>query len=190
MHEGPLRGARALEAVEQAPEHMVAEVLDGELYLFPRPRVRHARVSTKLGARLSSAFDNDDDDERAHWYLLDEPELHLGDGPDIMVPDIAGWRRERMPKLPNHAFIDLAPDWACEVLSPSTRHVDQGKKRDIYAREGVSHLWFVDPEPRTLEVFELVDRAYRTLAVWSDRDTVEAPPFASLALALAQLWID
>jgi Uma2 family endonuclease len=167
---------------------MVAEVLAGELHASPRPRIRHARAATLLGAKLSGSFD--DDAEPGGWILLDEPELHLGAGPDIIVPDIAGWRRERMPRLPDHAFLELAPDWVCEVLSPSTERIDRTKKRAIYAREGVSHLWFIAPDAKVLEVFALDNGSYRLVGSWADQALVRAPPFEALELALAQLWLD
>jgi Uma2 family endonuclease len=186
MGEGTLKGAAALEAVEAAPENMVAEVLAGELYTSPRPRIRHARAASVLGAKLW-AFDGDD--EPGGWILLVEPELHLGPQPDIVVPDLAGWRLERMPRLPDEAFLQLAPDWVCEVLSASTERIDRVHKRAIYAREGVSHLWFVSPATKILEVFELEREGYRLVGTWSEQDVVAAPPFAALGLTLGELWL-
>jgi hypothetical protein len=101
--------------VLDAPEHMVAEIIRGALHLHPRPALPHARAASALGGELYGPFDG-----KRHgpggWWILDEPELHLG--PDVLVPDLAGWRRERMPAVPNLPWLDLAPDWACEVLSP------------------------------------------------------------------------
>lgn len=142
-----------------------------------------------LGAKL---WGFDGDDGPGGWILLDEPELHLGPQPDkadIVVPDLAGWRRERMPQLPDEAFLQLAPDWVCEVLSASTERIDRVYKRVIYAREGVSHLWFVAPSTKILEVFELERGGYRLVGTWSEQDIVSAPPFAALRLALADLWL-
>ncbi|PRQ05457.1 hypothetical protein ENSA5_02340 [Enhygromyxa salina] len=187
MSKKRLRGAAALDAVAQAPPNMVAEVLDGELHTSPRPRIRHARASSVLGVILGGSFDGDS--EPGGWILLDEPELHLGEEPDILVPDLAGWRREHMPQLPDHAFLELAPDWACEVLSPSTEGIDRVKKRAIYAREGVTHLWFVAPEAKVLEVFALDAGGYRLLDSWAAQALVYAPPFEALGLSLAELWL-
>lgn len=186
MGEGTLQGAAALEAVAAAPENMVAEVLAGELYTSPRPRIRHARAASVLGAKL---WGFDGDEGPGGWIFLYEPELHLGPRPDIVVPDLAAWRRERMPQLPDEAFLRLAPDWVCEILSASTERIDRVHKRVIYAREGVSHLWFVSPSTRILEVFELEREGYRLVGTWSERDIVAAPPFAALALALGDLWL-
>jgi Uma2 family endonuclease len=183
---GILEGAAALEAVAAAPENMVAEVLAGELHTSPRPRIRHARAATVLGAKLGGF---DADNTPGGWILLFKPELHLGPRPDIVVPDLAGWRRERMPRLPDEAFLRLAPDWVCEVLSDSTERIDRVKKRVIYAREGVSHMWFISPSTQILEVFQLEGESYRLVGSWSERDVVSAAPFAALALALADLWL-
>src|SRR5207249_2269272 len=92
-------------------------------------------------------------DRPGGWWILFEPELHLGE--NVLVPDHAGWRRERMPLLPDVAAFTLAPDWVCEVISPSTAHIDRGRKLRAYAREQVAHLWFVDPLARTIEVYRL-----------------------------------
>ncbi len=120
------------------------------------------------------------------WLLLDEPELHLGQ--DVLVPDLAGWRRERLPVLPKGAAFNLAPDWACEVLSPSTSRLDRKVKVPVYAREGVGHLWLVDPEARTLEVLRLGEGRYVQLGVHEGAVRVRAAPFEALELDLARLW--
>lgn len=183
----PLYGQDAHDAVAKAPDDVVAEVLGGELHTSPRPRVRHARAASVLGGKLGSYFDYGDDGP-GQWILLDEPELHLGQGPDIVVPDQAGWRRERVPEFPDAAAIHIAPDWVCEVLSPATEAIDRGKKRDIYAREGVAHLWLVAPIPKVLEVFSLEGTNYRLVGTWSEADVVRAPPFEAASLQLADLW--
>ena len=137
-----------------APAHHVAEIVDGTLYTQPRSAMPHARASSSLGVRIGGPFDYDTGDPGG-WWIIDEPELHLGD--DIVIPDLAGWRRERMPEYPDTAYATLAPDWVCEVLSASTRRLDLHEKRPTYAREGVPCLWLVDPTDRTLEAFELHD---------------------------------
>jgi len=120
------------------------------------------------------------------WILLDEPELHLQ--ADVLVPDLAGWRRERMPELPDAAALDLAPDWICEVLSPSTAATDRAEKMPIYAREGVTNLWLVDPIARTLEVSRLEQGRWVLLGTWRDEARVRVEPFAAFELDLAGLW--
>lgn len=188
MGKVPLRGQDALDAVAAVDDRLVAEVLAGELHTFPRPRARHAVTGTRLAAILGPAFDGGGPNS-TDWVLLNEPELHLGDGPDIVVPDQAGWRRERMPKVPDVAAFTLAPDWVCEVLSPSTERIDRGKKLAIYLRERVGHLWFVAPDTELLEVYTLDGDSYRLSGTWSQDDVVNAPPFESLDLPLTRLWI-
>jgi Uma2 family endonuclease len=174
------------EDVLNAPEHKVAEILDGELFLSPRPGPRHSVASTRLG-RVLGPFD-DDPVGPGGWWILDEPELHFGE--QVVVPDIAGWRRERLPALPNEAFFTLAPDWVCEVLSPSTERIDRGRKLRIYAEAGIPHAWFVKPTDRTLEVFRLRDGAWTIVGVWEGAAVVRAQPFEAVELELASLWAD
>ena len=116
------------------PDHKVAEILDGELIVSPRPALRYASASSRLGGILGGPFDLGPDGPGG-WWILDEPELHLRD--DILVPDLAAWRRERLPFVPDAAYMTLAPDWACEVISPSTERIDRSRKMRIYAREDV-----------------------------------------------------
>lgn len=180
----PGRKRATYQDVLDAPPNMVAEVIDGRLYLHARPRARHSRSASRLGMLLAP-FDLDGD---GGWIILDEPELHLGGEPDIIVPDIAGWRRERMPEMPDDVYFTLAPDWVCEVLSPSTEDIDRAEKMQIYAREAVSHTWLVDPAVRTLEVFGLDGETYRLAGVWRADAIVRAEPFDAIELSLASLW--
>ena len=117
-----------------------------------------------------------------------EPELHFGD--DVLVPDIAGWRRERMPVFPSVPWLELAPDWACEVLSPSTRRIDLIEKREIYGEAGVGHLWFVDPIERTLEAFALRDAAWVLVTALRDDAEVKVAPFEAVGFPLSALWAE
>lgn len=171
-----------------APPEKVAEVVDGELYLFPRPAKPHAAASSALGEELGPPFKRGRGGPGG-WILLDEPELHLVD--DILVPDMAGWRRERMPVMTTELpYFDLAPDWACEILSDSTKKLDRGKKVPIYARSGVRHVWLVDPIARTLEVLRLERERYLILATHMDDAKVRAEPFEAVELDLSVLWAD
>ena len=173
-----------------APEHQVAEILDGELFVSPRPAARHSRATSAIGSRLFDAFDREpgDPSRPGGWWILDEPELHLG--PDVIVPDIAGRRRERMPRIPDAPWFDLAPDWVCETLSPSTARIDRTRKLRIYAREHVAHVWLVDPDARTLEVLALDGDRWTIVVVHSGSDVVRAAPFEVVELELTRLWID
>ena len=187
QHAATVRRPATYQDVLDAPEHMVAELIDGALHLHPRPASRHARASSVLGGRLVPPFDEGRDGPGG-WWIIDEPELHLG--AQVVVPDLAGWRRERMPGFPDAAWFELAPDWICEVLSPSTRAVDLTDKRRIYADAGVGFLWFVDPAARTLEAFVLRDGAWTLLAALKDDDEVRAAPFEAIAFPLSVLWAD
>ena len=171
--------------LEALPADRVGELIDGTLYSSPRPAAPHAAVSSRLGGELYQPFERGSGGPGG-WILLDEPELHF-DG-DVLVPDLAGWRLERMPRVPRVAAITLAPDWVCEVLSPSTRALDRTAKLPLYARERVRHVWLMDPDACTLEVFRLDGAHYVLRAVHSGPAVVRAEPFEALELKLAILW--
>lgn len=173
--------------VLNAPAHMVAELVNGALHLQPRPAARHGLASSVLGGELSGPFHRGRDGPGG-WWIIDEPELHLGD--DVLVPDIAGWRRERMPEFPDTAAIDLAPDWVCEVLSPGTRQFDLTEKRSLYGQQGVEYLWFVDPIARTLEAFVNRNGDWTLITALKDDEAVSVPPFDAIEFPLSALWPD
>lgn len=168
-----------------APPHMVAEIVGGTLRTHPRPATGHLYAASSLTAEIFGTYGRERGGPGG-WWIIAEPELHLG--VDILVPDLAGWRREHLPDYPDAPWIDLAPDWICEILSPSTRRIDLGPKRDIYARDGVSHLWLVDPDARTLEAFALDDGSWRLLATRTEADAIDLPPFAAVTFSLSDLW--
>lgn len=184
----PAKRSATYEDVLNAPEHMVAEIIDGELYLQPRPAKPHAVAASALGEELGPPFKRGRGGPGG-WIILYEPEVHLGG--DVLVPDLAGWRRERMPFMTTaEAYFTLAPDWVCEVLSPSTAVKDRAKKLPIYAREGVRHVWLVDPLQRTLDVLRLQDRNWLIVAVHEGNARVRAEPFDAIELELGVLWAD
>ena len=168
-----------------APARQVAEIVDGTLHTHPRPAMPHARASYELGIDLGGPFHRGRGGPGG-WWIAPEPELHLGQ--DIVVPDLAGWRRERMPEYPETAYVTLPPDWACEVLSASTRRFHLHGKRPIYARKGVKYLWLVDPADRTLEAFELRDGAWVLIACAKDSEPVSIRPFDAITFSLGDLW--
>ncbi len=174
-----------IEELQALPEHVVGEILGGELHVMPRPAPRHARASSRLGGRLMPPFDEGNGGPGG-WWILDEPELHLGD--DILVPDLGGWRRERLDAMPETAWFTVAPDWVCEVLSPSTTRADRTKKLPIYARESVSFAWLVDPLARTLEVLRLESQRWVIVGAYAEDQVVRAEPFEAVGLPLASLW--
>lgn len=167
------------------PDHMVAEILDGDLFASPRPAPRHASATSGLGGALYAPFDRGRGGPGG-WRILFEPELHLGR--DVLVPDLAGWRRERQPALPDTAYFTVVPDWVCEVISPSTASMDRVRKLAIYAREQVSHAWLVDPIARTLEVLRLDAGRWTILTTVADAGLVRVEPFAAIELDLSWLW--
>ena len=179
------RGTATYQDVLDAPAHQVAEIVNGSLHTHPRPAPAHAEASMGLAAELGGSFHRGRGGPGG-WRIHFEPELHLGE--DILVPNLAGWRRERMPELPDTAYFTLAPDWACEVLSASTRRVDLQEKRPIYAREGVAHLWLIDPADRTLEAFELRDGEWVLIACAKDDEPVSIRPFDAITFSLGDLW--
>jgi hypothetical protein len=168
------------------PEHVVGEIVDGELHVSPRPASPHAFTNSGLSYELMGPFQRGRGGPGG-WWLLTEPELHFG--AQVVVPDLAGWRRERMPQVPEVAFFELAPDWVCEVASPSTAKLDRTKKTRVYARAGVGHLWIVDPLARTLEVFRLERGRWSLVAAHADEETVRAEPFDAVELSLAGWWM-
>lgn len=178
-------------AWRELPDTLVGEILDGVLHVHPRPARRHTVAATNLGEELGPPFKRGRGGPGG-WVLLDEPEIHLGPGPDIVVPDLGGWRRERMPDVfggdgaPAH--FDLVPDWVCEVLSPRTEARDRGDKLAIYGREGVGNVWFIDPIERTFEVFRRDGALYTLLVVHAGEARIRAEPFEAFELDLAMLW--
>lgn len=181
----PAKKRATYEDVLNTPKHFVAEIIRGSLSVLPRPRALHSRSSSRLGGELSGPFDRGRGGPGG-WVLLDEPELHLAE--DIIVPDLAGWRRSRMPEIPDVPYFTLAPDWVCEVLSPSTEQLDRADKLPLFAENGVQHAWLLSPSARTLEVFELDGTTFRLVNVFKNDERVRARPFDAVELELGALW--
>lgn len=171
--------------LDALPANEVGEILFGVLWSHPRPRSTHASTTGELHTELNSRFRHGRGGPGG-WIILIEPELALSE--DILIPDLAAWRRSRMPTLPDAANLELAPDWVCEVLSPSTAKIDRTDKMTIYGREGVKHVWHVDPTARTLEIFRLDGPVYVRVAAHRDEAVVRAEPFDAAELDLALLW--
>ena len=169
----------------KVPDTMVAEIIEGELYAWPRPAGPHARFASAVSMDIGSAYDRGRGGPGG-WWILFEPELHLGR--HVIVPDLAGWRRERMPAIPENQIFSVPPDWVCEVLSPSTTRVDRTKKLPIYAQHEISYAWFVDPVQQTLEVKELVEGRWVEVATFGADDVVRAVPFEEVEIDLASIW--
>jgi len=181
----PVRKRATYDDLLEVPEHLVAEIVDGDLQVSPRPAGPHTLAASGLGVSIGGPFAFGRGGPGG-WWILDEPELHLCE--DILVPDLAGWRRERMPAVEDVPYFSLAPDWACEVLSPSTERLDRVRKLPVYAREGVCHLWLVNPASRTLEVLRLQTGNWLLGATHGGNDLIRAEPFEAVELDLGALW--
>jgi len=185
---GPKKRA-TYEDLLAVPEHLIAEILDGELVTSPRPAYPHAFTTGEVFGDLRGSFGRGPGGGApGGWWILFEPELHLGD--DVLVPDLAGWRVSRMPKVPNVAACDLVPDWACEVVSPSSARQDRVRKMRIYAREGLANLWLVDPLARTLEIYRLEAGQWLLRASHGGDERARCEPFEALELELARWWVE
>jgi Uma2 family endonuclease len=169
------------------PENMIGEIIDGELFLSPRPSPKHSRAASRLQQTIGGPYDLGQGGGPGGWTILFEPELRLGkDVP--LVPDLAGWKRERLPELPEENWISVSPDWICEVLSPSTVRVDRVKKMPKYAQAGVPFLWMIDPANKALDVFKLESGKWVLASSYVEDDKVHAEPFQEMELELALLW--
>jgi Uma2 family endonuclease len=171
--------------LEAVPPHLTAEILFGNLVTHPKPIPRHGAAQISLGALIAGPFQFGVGGPGG-WVFIAEPELHFG--PHVVAPDLAGWRKERLVGAVDKAWIEVAPDWICELLSPSTERYDRGDKRRIYATYGVDHLWLVDPRVRCLEVFKRQDKDWLLTHTFFDNDEVSALPFDAITFSLGLLW--
>ncbi len=170
------------------PENLIGEIVNGQLYAHPRPSPPHAIAASNLGADLIDPYGRGRGGPGG-WWIIDEPELHLAHETLVLVPDIAGWHRRRMPSPPETAYFELSPDWICEVLSPSTESYDREVKMPAYAKYSVPYAWLVDPLKHTLETYELEKGEWIQLGTFKDHDQVSATPFNKIVINLDDLWI-
>jgi Uma2 family endonuclease len=175
------------EDLVKLPDNLVAEILDGELHASPRPAPPHAIAGASLTMAIGGPYFHGRGGPGG-WWIIAEPELHLGS--DVLVPDLAGWQRLRMPHRPETAYFPLAPDWVCEVLSPSTTRLDRTRKLGIYARERVAHAWLIDPLAQTLELFRLEGARWMLATVHAGDEVVPVEPFGEIDLELRLLWAE
>ncbi len=181
-------GPRATYAdIEALPEHLVGELVDGELIVSPRPAMAHAIAETRITSDIDGSFGGGR--QPGGWWIVMEPELHLHG--DVLVPDLAGWRQARLPEIPDAPRIELPPDWVCEISSPSTVKLDRTRKTVIYAREGVPWMWIVDPLAHTLEVYQRLERNYLLYQTFDgdSGERVRAEPFDAIELDLGRWWL-
>lgn len=184
----PLSRPATYRDVLAAPEHRVAELIDGELFLQPLPAKPHTDAASVLGMLIGSAFDLGRGGPGG-WWIRDEPEIHFGE--HVLVPDLAGWRRSETPDFDRTIpYYTERPDWVCEVLSPATAQHDRLRKLTVYATFGVQHTWLVDARDRFVEVFRNQDGAWLRVAAAADREVAPLEPFDAVPTELALLWHD
>lgn len=182
----PTRRDATYADLEALPPNVVGQILYGVLHAHPRPAPRHGVAANRLGTQVTGPFDFGNRGPGG-WIFMVEPELHLG--PHVVVPDIAGWKIERLTPFPETAYIETPPDWLAEILSPSTQAIDRTDKLAIYASFGVRHCWYVDPIAKTLEVMELTGGKWLLLAALKDDAPVCQPPFEAHTFPLDNLWV-
>ncbi|MHC1727216.1 MAG: Uma2 family endonuclease [Syntrophobacteraceae bacterium] len=170
------------------PENMTGEIINGELIVTPRPSRRHVYTASTLDKKIGYPYQLGGGDGPGGWIILVEPEVKLGE--NIVVPDLGGWKRERFPQSGEANWLSIAPDWACEVLSPGTLRLDRVKKMPLYGQYGVPYFWLIDPVARTLEVFRLESGRWSLLGAFSDDDKVRAEPFQEIEIELSILWLE
>ena len=177
----PVRASTLYEYVESLPEGYTGEIVDGQLYVHPRPSARHVRISSAMGFELGGPFDRGRGGPGG-WWILDEPEVHFVRDVEVCVPDIAGWRRERMTSLPEGHRFEIVPDWICEILSPRTVAADRGAKQATYAAFGVGHYWIVDPTARTVEAYTNRNGDWVEVGTARGDEEIRLPPFEAVAV--------
>lgn len=170
--------ASAEDAFANAPSNLRAELLHGTVLMAPAPAPLHQVHVAELLRRLSGY------DRRGRgptdpggWLIVPDPEVDLGEAPDKFRPDVAGWRFERATFSLREPAITVAPDWVCEVLSPSTETIDRAIKAPLYASYGVEWLWLIDPEDCSIEVFHNDRGTFRPTHTFRASSAGSLPPF-------------
>jgi Uma2 family endonuclease len=170
--------------LERLPENVVGEIIDGELHAHPRPSPRHALAASAIGGMIGNRYHWGS--ASGGWWILDEPELRFGD--NVVVPDIAGWRRQTMPELPESNQFKIRPDWVCEVLSASTVMLDRNRKLPLYVNEGVGHVWLVDPTLHVVEIYQPSISHTDPIMTIVGKVVLNAPPFEDTGIDLGQVF--
>jgi Uma2 family endonuclease len=175
------------EQLEALPEGLIGEIINGQLRTQPRPAWPHALASSRLGADIEVSYGRGRGGPGG-WWIIFEPEVHFVLDTEVTVPDIAGWRKPRMPSPPEGHKVQVVPDWICGIFSPSTKSTDREEKMPLYAHYGVPFAWLVDPKTHTLEAYELINHKWRPLGIFRDDDTVSVAPFDAIVIHLSDLW--
>ncbi len=176
------------EDLYRIPENVTGEIINGELILTPRPSRKHGFCATALGTAVTAPYQFGQAGGPGGWVFIIEPEVGLGE--DILVPDLAGWKRERFPVEEDHNWISVAPDWVCEILSPGTFRSDKVKKMPLYADHGVSHIWLIDPVAMAADAFRLESGRWSLLGSFAENDKVRVEPFQEIEISLGDLWVE
>jgi len=171
------------------PEGLTGEILNGQLHTQPRPSGRHAVIETGLAFDLTGPFGRGREGPGG-WWIVVEPEIHFVRDTEVCVPDLAGWLRERMPRIPRDHRFEVVPNWVCEILSPSTASKDRQIKLPLYGHYGVGHAWLIDPDVRRLEAYRLDKGEWRKLGQWEGEAEVAVPPFEAVRFRLGDWWVD
>ena len=175
------------EQLEALPEGLTGEILNNQIYTQPQPTGLHVFAASELGYELIGPFERGRGGPGG-WWIIDEPELHVIRNTEVLVPDLAGWRRTRLPQIPTDQRFTVVPDWVCEILSPSTESKDRKLKMPIYAKFGVAYAWLIDPRAHTLEAYALEGDAWREIGRFAGAAAVSVAPFAAVAINLEDLW--
>jgi len=176
------------EDLYKIPDNLIGEIIDGELIVTPRPSRKHVVCATALGAAVTAPYQFGQGNGPGGWIFAIKPEIGLGE--QILVPDLAGWKRERFPVEEDHNWISTVPDWVCEILSPSTFRTDKVKKMPVYAHHGVGHIWLIDPVAMTMDAFGLESGKWVLLGSFAENDKVRAEPFQEIEINLEALWLE
>jgi Uma2 family endonuclease len=182
----PARKKASYEDLYAIPENMTGEIVDGGLIVTPRPSKKHVYTASRLDKEIGPPYELGRNGPGG-WIILVEPEIKLDE--NTVVPDLAGWKKERFPATEETNWISVAPDWVCEILSPSTFRTDKVKKMPLYARYGVGHIWLIDPVAMTLDVFKLEANRWFLLGSYTENDKACIEPFQEIEIDLASLWI-
>lgn len=176
------------EQLQALPETLVGQIINGVLHTHPRPSGPHALAASRLGADIERPYGRGKQGPGG-WWIIDGPEIHFVRDSEVVVPDIAGWRKTRMPDIPNDHRFEVVPDWICEIFSLSSAKLDRTEKMPLYANHKVGFLWLVDPSSRTLEAYELMNRRWSMIGVFKDEENVRVNPFDEIEIDLAELWV-
>ena len=175
------------EQLMSLPENLVGEIISGQIHTQPRPAAPHAVAAAVLGMKIGHPF-HFGDNGPGGWWILPEPEIHFIPHREVLVPDLAGWRRQRLPTIPDIPHFELVPDWVCEVLSPATASKDRQIKMPLYAQYGVNYAWLVDPLDKTLEAFQSCQKSWILTGRFQNKEPVSVAPFTEISFALQDLW--